>query len=129
MPVCLHCGTLAPEAALFCPKCGFTLPQEGVPAVSPAGGGPAPFGRATGPAGGGGAAAGTPLSGAPAPPTPPPPAPPPTDPRGSAAVPPSPPPAPFAGTMPPGGKYCVRCGTLISRVAVYCPVCQQPQGP
>ncbi len=30
---------------------------------------------------------------------------------------------------PPSGKYCVRCRTIISRAAVYCPVCQQPQIP
>ncbi|MCI4365635.1 MAG: zinc-ribbon domain-containing protein, partial [Thermoplasmata archaeon] len=42
MSVCLHCGQLAPDAALFCPKCGFTLPQGGSPPspwVTPAGAG------------------------------------------------------------------------------------------
>ncbi|MFZ1022773.1 MAG: zinc ribbon domain-containing protein [Thermoplasmata archaeon] len=27
MPACLHCGRLAPEGALFCPTCGWTVPQ------------------------------------------------------------------------------------------------------
>jgi len=28
---------------------------------------------------------------------------------------------------PPNAKFCTRCGNLIARPAVYCPVCQQPQ--
>ena len=27
VPVCLHCGELGPDGALFCTKCGYTLPQ------------------------------------------------------------------------------------------------------
>lgn len=113
MVVCLHCGELAPDGALFCTKCGFTLPQ-----VDPrAAGVPAP--------------AGPPASAAPS--TPPAPA----------AVSPGyayggrPPMVPYALAIPagavpavpppPGAKYCVRCRTIISAAAVYCPVCQQPQ--
>jgi len=112
VPVCLHCGEISSEGALFCAKCGYTLPQEESPV-------------STIPAGPRGAVAAAPL--------------PPTPPSGIArhgfasslggpgsvsvptpgAAPPIPP--------PPSAKYCVRCATLISRVAVYCPVCQQPQ--
>ena len=123
MTVCLHCGELASEGALFCTKCGYTLPQVD-PSVKPAAPSPAP----------------TPV-GAPPPPGPPVPgAPPPPPvaplmglgwtyaPTGYAVL--APPPVPGAvGPIPPppSGKYCIRCRTLISRVAVYCPVCQQPQ--
>ncbi|MHB1867263.1 MAG: double zinc ribbon domain-containing protein [Thermoplasmata archaeon] len=31
MGVCIHCGELAPEGALFCVKCGFTIPPAGPP--------------------------------------------------------------------------------------------------
>jgi RNA polymerase subunit RPABC4/transcription elongation factor Spt4 len=128
VPVCLHCGQIAPDGALFCPKCGFTLPQgDGTPGPSiprPA----APYSGSASPS------AGSPTSPPLSSPTPPSsvsptaiPMPPPTDPAT----------APPAGPNyfltrippPPNGKYCVRCGTLISRPAVYCPVCQQPQGP
>ncbi|MGP8073074.1 MAG: zinc-ribbon domain-containing protein [Thermoplasmata archaeon] len=121
MSVCLHCGELAPDGALFCAKCGFTLPQPGVgggsgspPPPSTPGGmwtsGPTSNGTTVPPP--------TPGSSAPAPP--------PT--RGSS--PPIPMPSPAAyWPPPPNGKYCVRCGTLIARPAVYCPVCQQPQPP
>jgi RNA polymerase subunit RPABC4/transcription elongation factor Spt4 len=104
--VCLHCGTINIEGALFCAKCGYTLPQ-----VEAA----------------------------------PPPVPPPIPPLVPGA---SPPPRPNVGSPaafvvlgatggmptgpiapPPSGKYCIRCRTIISRAAVYCPVCQQPQTP
>ncbi len=126
MPACLHCGELAPEGALFCAKCGFTLPQvdASVPPPPP----PPPLRSAS--------AAGSP-GGAAAPPPPPPP-PTPGRPATAWAAPPAAPasvaypiPAPVLGTgpipAPPSGKYCVRCRTIISRSAVYCPVCQQPQ--
>jgi RNA polymerase subunit RPABC4/transcription elongation factor Spt4 len=104
--VCLHCGEIAPDGTLFCAKCGYTLPQVDPNAAAP----PAPV-----------------RPGAPAPPpvvaT--------NAPAGvgayvASAAPPglSPPIA-----APPSGKYCVRCRTIISRAAVYCPVCQQPQTP
>lgn len=115
VPVCLHCGELNPDGALFCTKCGFTLPQVESPSspVPPA-----------------------------APPTAPP-TPPSTSPSPSSAplrpqypyptVGPSPYMAPLpAGAIgpiapPPGAKYCVHCRTIISQAAVYCPVCQRPQ--
>jgi len=124
MTVCLHCGELASEGALFCTKCGFTLPQAD------------PSLKTTTSAPG----AAPPPSGVPAPSGAPPPAPvmpivaAPVafgwnyTPTGYAVL--APPPVPGAvGPMPPppAGKYCIRCRTLISRVAVYCPVCQQPQ--
>ncbi|HYK93615.1 MAG TPA: zinc ribbon domain-containing protein [Thermoplasmata archaeon] len=31
MPTCTHCGASAAEGALFCPACGWTLPQFGIP--------------------------------------------------------------------------------------------------
>jgi hypothetical protein len=117
VPVCLHCGELGPDGALFCAKCGYTLPQaDTVPA--------APL---------------RPVPGA-APPVPavsPPTAPPP--PRPPSPYAPIPPPTAYAmpaaaipGAVgpippPPSAKYCVRCRTIIARAAVYCPVCQQPQ--
>ena len=125
MTVCLHCGELASEGALFCTKCGFTLPQvdPSVQTVTPSS-----------------AAAPTPSGTAPPVGSSPPPTPMlPTvaspvafgwnyTPGGYAIL--APPPVPGSvGPMPPppAGKYCIRCRTLISRVAVYCPVCQQPQ--
>ncbi|HTT14496.1 MAG TPA: zinc-ribbon domain-containing protein [Thermoplasmata archaeon] len=109
MPVCLHCGELAPDGALFCTKCGYTLPQ---------------------------------VDGSPPPPPPPPPNSPPGASSPPAPVPlyvPVTAPASYAVPVVPGatgpmappssGKYCVRCRTVISRAAVYCPVCQQPQPP
>ncbi len=126
MPVCLHCGELGPEGALFCPKCGYTLPQvESTPAAP-----------ATPPAGSSSSA-----------PHPPPGviAPSPTVSRSPSVPPPGVPyfypaggppvaylaplPAGASGPIPPppGGKYCTRCRTVISFAAVYCPVCQQPQ--
>lgn len=125
MPVCLHCGELGPDGALFCPKCGFTLPQVQPP--SPAGSA-APTPSAAVP---GSAPATAPSTGfAPTAPPSPPLARPYAYP---VPVPPTtyimPTPAGAAGPIPPppSAKYCNRCGTLISRVAVYCPVCQQPQ--
>ena len=124
VPVCLHCGQLAPEGALFCPKCGFTLPQgeanpsPAIPRASPPFSGTAPASPPASP----------PLTQYSPPP--------------QSSVPPNaipmPPPTVPPGVpgmyltripAPPNGKYCIRCGTLISRPAVYCPVCQQPQGP
>ncbi|MGP8076634.1 MAG: zinc-ribbon domain-containing protein [Thermoplasmata archaeon] len=123
MLVCLHCGELANDGALFCTKCGFTLPQvdtgAGVNPTLP----PRPSNLP------GNAPAPTPLTGVPSP----------TMPGPTVGLPPVYPPGGYAllsppvpgavGPMPPppAGKYCIRCRTVISRVAVYCPVCQQPQ--
>ncbi|MFZ0699082.1 MAG: zinc ribbon domain-containing protein [Thermoplasmata archaeon] len=107
MPVCLHCGTLADEGALFCTKCGWTLPQDersvgGMSAARLAPSVPAP-------------------SASPPPPFVPMPMPPPTAPPFPPAWPATP------GAYPAPGKPCVRCQTRISPAAVYCPVCQSPQ--
>ncbi|HLM91644.1 MAG TPA: hypothetical protein VK424_06305 [Thermoplasmata archaeon] len=122
MSVCLHCGELAPEGALFCAKCGFTLPQSGVAGVSgSAPPSPAPVGMWISGSGSSGAAVSPPPSqGAPPPPPPS---------NRPLPTPGSLPPASVYWPPPPNGKYCVRCGTLIARPAVYCPVCQQPQPP
>ncbi len=124
MPVCLHCGELASDGALFCAKCGYTLPQTGVgtgaPPLTPG----VPLGTAA------------PSSGPP-PPAPIPAAQPAPYPPGLPAPPyvvpvsgptGAPPPG-ISGPIPPppSGKYCVHCRTIIARAAAYCPVCQQPQ--
>ncbi|MGA8663721.1 MAG: zinc-ribbon domain-containing protein [Thermoplasmata archaeon] len=122
MSVCQHCGELAPEGALFCVKCGFTLPQAGVAGVggqapSP----PAPVGLWVSGSSAGGSPVAPPLTpGAPPPPAPA---------SRPLVTPPPVPPSSAYWPPPPNGKYCVRCGTLIARPAVYCPVCQQPQPP
>lgn len=110
VPVCLHCGELGAEGALFCPKCGYTLPQSGgAPAAAPP---PvAPPTPRSGPA--------TPYPAATWGPVVPP---------GAYAAPSaSVPGAVGAIPPPPSAKYCVRCASLISAPAVYCPICQQPQ--
>ncbi|MCI4330413.1 MAG: zinc ribbon domain-containing protein [Thermoplasmata archaeon] len=102
MVSCIHCGTQAPEGALFCDRCGRTLPQGASSTPMPE--------RSAGP---------TPAAvvgySAPLPPPPPPPF----------LVPPPP------EFVPPGlvgrAKHCARCNTLISSVAVVCPVCQADQ--
>ena len=119
MPVCLHCGEIGSEGALFCAKCGYTLPQPGAEATttplatrSPVPGAPVP-------------AAGV----APAPvAVVPPRVAGPYVPSGVYAA-PAPATAGAVGPMspPPNAKYCSRCGTAISAAAVYCPVCQNPQ--
>jgi RNA polymerase subunit RPABC4/transcription elongation factor Spt4 len=115
VPVCLHCGEIGPEGALFCTKCGFTLPQGDAPVPIP----PRPL-----------------RSSAPVPAAPPfaPPVPgiPAGYPMVLQAVPYIVPAAAIPGAMgpvppPPNAKYCTRCGTMIAQPAVYCPVCQQPQ--
>lgn len=102
MPVCPYCQAPAPEGALFCAQCGRTV----VPAT------PAPTATL------GAFAASSPSAGS------------------FSAAPPLPPPAP--STAPPEwippelvGKaiHCPRCNTLISPVAVVCPVCQAPLPP
>jgi zinc ribbon protein len=110
---CPQCGSPADEGQLFCRKCGATVPQS--PALSP------PFGAA-----------------AMAPPPPPNPLPPPPPPRAGPAPPPPPPP-PIGGSPPapdwiPAGLvgravHCARCNSLISAVAVVCPVCLSAQSP
>lgn len=108
VPVCLHCGEIGPDGALFCTKCGFTLPQAGV--------GPTPLPPAAS------VPAGAMMQGGAAPPY-------------RTAAPPSAYAAPVAAVAgavgpiapPPSAKYCVKCRTPISQAAVYCPVCQQPQ--
>lgn len=114
MPVCLHCGELALDGALFCTKCGYTLPQEGL--------GPVPVpARGAIPVGAPPASRAVPVA-----------------PVGPAYVNFSPPTAYAAPAAvvpgavgpippPPSAKYCVKCRTVISQAAVYCPVCQQPQ--
>ncbi len=117
MPVCLHCGEIGADGALFCGKCGYTLPQEGVAPSSTA---PArAAGLPPGP---------TPVPRLPSIPVAPPPAVPPYAPTVTYATPVGPG-ASTVGPIPPpaNAKYCVRCATLIARAAVYCPVCQQPQ--
>jgi RNA polymerase subunit RPABC4/transcription elongation factor Spt4 len=116
MPVCLHCGEIGPDGALFCGKCGYTLPQEGMsPPSAPPPRGPLAPGAATP---------------APGPPSAIPPArvSPPYAPVGAYAVPVGPGSGAVGPIPPPAhAKYCVRCATLIARAAVYCPVCQAPQ--
>jgi len=113
VPVCLHCGETGPVGALFCTKCGYTLPQST--------GAPDPL-ASSGSIAGGGA---VPPGGYPTPPaTSPYPMLVPTGPYLVAA--------PFAGAVgplppPPNAKFCTRCGTIIAQPAVYCPVCQHPQ--
>ncbi|HTW39377.1 MAG TPA: hypothetical protein VMF04_00740 [Thermoplasmata archaeon] len=114
MPVCLHCGEIGADGALFCAKCGYTLPQaDGMPLPPP----PNPTRAAPPPVATPVAPVFRPPYGVPA-----------TTFGTPAAYPiapgaaPTPPMAP-----PPSGKYCVRCRTIISRAAIYCPVCQQPQ--
>lgn len=111
MPVCLHCGEPAPEGALFCAKCGFTLPQAGIAPPAPS---PAPLARPVVPV---------------APPVAaPPPGYVPYAMSGPYAVPAAVIPGAVAAIAPPpNAKFCNRCRTPISRAAVYCPVCQQPQ--
>ncbi|MGD1099346.1 MAG: zinc-ribbon domain-containing protein [Thermoplasmata archaeon] len=126
MSVCLHCGEMASEGALFCIKCGYTLPQVDASAGNNTG----PLARpptTPGPPLGTLPTGTSPTSTAPQPP-----------PSSSGSLPWAYPPggyvtlAPPPGALgaipaPPAGKYCIRCRTVISRVAVYCPVCQQPQ--
>ncbi|MGA7649296.1 MAG: zinc-ribbon domain-containing protein [Thermoplasmata archaeon] len=123
MSVCLHCGELASEGALFCTKCGFTLPQ-----VDPSVGNNANLPSSPAPPG-----PGTPLATsyrvASSPPLPPPSIGIPLSyvPGGYATLAPPIPGAVGPIPPPPAGKYCIRCRTVISRAAVFCPVCQQPQ--
>ncbi len=120
MPVCLHCGEIGAEGALFCGKCGYTLPQPGSEAAPPAPTAARPPGPVTpSPAPAAAAAPAGVL---------PPRASAPYAPVGVYAVPVAGAPG-AVGPMPapPNAKYCARCGTLISAAAVYCPVCQQPQ--
>jgi hypothetical protein len=120
--VCLHCGESAPEGALFCTKCGFTLPQPGASApVPPSGAVPPAAPRPVAP----------PIASSshPGPFGAPPPTPfPGYGPIGPYAV--AAPAVPGAvGPVPPPpvGKYCIRCRSVIATPAVYCPVCQTPQ--
>ena len=117
MPVCLHCGELAPDGALFCTKCGYTLPQLEPASASAA----SPASQPSPPAG-------TPSEAPrPAPAASRPGYPYPSFEAPSTYLAPTPPGA--VGPMPPpaGGKYCIHSRTIISHAAVYCPVCQRPQ--
>ncbi len=115
MPTCLHCGELGPEGALFCPKCGYTLPQSDSSGALPRPGTPIPATRTAAP-------------GVPAPLPPIPPRYVPVAPPGAYAAPVAAVPGAVGPIAPPRfAKYCVRCGTVIAQPAVYCPVCQQPQ--
>lgn len=114
MVTCLHCGETGPQGALFCPKCGYTLPQAEATggAVAPSS---LPSRNAAGPP--------SPAPGAasPLPYVP-------VAPPGAYAAPVAAVPGAVGPIRPPPlAKYCVRCGTLIAQPAVYCPVCQQPQ--
>jgi len=110
VPVCLHCGEPGAPGALFCTKCGFTLPQgDPTPSPSPRAGTPTP---AAPPLPGGSPVPGYPVV--------------------LQAMPYIVPAASVPGAIgpvppPPNAKYCTRCGTMIAQPAVYCPVCQQPQ--
>ena len=114
MPVCLHCGELGAPGALFCTKCGYTLPQGDGAAANVAATPPAPV-----------PVSGAPPSGAPS-----------GYPVGYPvvlqAVPYIVPASSVPGALgpvapPPNAKFCNRCGTAIAQPAVYCPVCEQPQ--
>jgi RNA polymerase subunit RPABC4/transcription elongation factor Spt4 len=113
MVTCLHCGEAGPQGALFCPKCGFTLPQGDAPGTT------APPLSAPARVPGGNAPASVASSPLPYVPVAPP---------GAYAAPVAAVPGAVGPIRPPPlAKYCVRCGTLIAQPAVYCPVCQQPQ--
>jgi len=105
--VCLHCGEIGPDGALFCAKCGYTLPQVDANAGTTSA--PLPPPPPGGGVGGLRLASAAPVSGP--------------------YVVPAAPGAAGPIAPPPSGKFCVRCRTIISRAAVYCPVCQQPQTP
>jgi len=102
---CPRCGTLAEPGALFCRSCGATVPQS----------------ELRGPG-----AVGAPVSS------------PPPIPPGPGVAPPSyyaPVPTPRFAVPPPEwipdslkgrAGHCPRCNTLISAVAVVCPVCLAP---
>jgi len=115
VPTCLHCGEPGPDGALFCTKCGFTLPQgdqsgRGLPSV------PTPAVVPPAPARAPGTVPPPPLGFVP------------VAPPGAYAAPVAVVPGAVGPIPPPRlAKYCVRCGTLIAQPAVYCPVCQQPQ--
>ena len=116
VPVCLHCGELNPDGALFCTKCGFTLPQvesAPTPVTSPSAS-PAPTTTPSIPPSGV-ATASHPAYVYPSPGGP------------SPYLAPLPPGAVGPIAPPPAGKYCIHCRTIISQAAVYCPVCQRPQ--
>ena len=118
MPVCLHCGEMAPEGALFCGKCGYTLPQPGLASAARVAAPPAPTPRPPTPSGFAAPAAVLPPRGGAGFPV-----------GGTYAVPVGALPG-SVGPMPPppNAKYCRHCAAVISVAAAYCPVCQQPQG-
>ncbi|MCI4323165.1 MAG: zinc ribbon domain-containing protein [Thermoplasmata archaeon] len=116
MLTCPHCGAANEDGAFFCQSCNRTILS--VPSTSTGVAGPP---RAVPPA----------ASGAPGVPPPPPPPPP-----GGVRLPPLPPPPPPSPALPPlpppgwippawAGQaiHCSQCNTLISAVAVVCPVC------
>jgi len=110
---CPRCGTVAEAGQLFCRRCGATVPQAMVDPRS------------------------VPIAPVSLPPPPPPPVIAPLPPIGWPPVPPLPPataaPPPAPDWIPPGlvgrAVHCPRCNTLISPVAVVCPVCLSVQGP
>jgi predicted amidophosphoribosyltransferase len=101
VPECPSCGTPAPMGALFCARCGRTVPQTG-PALPDARPGTFPPNSPSVP---GNSVA----------------------PSYRSAAPPIP---PAPQWIPPSlvgrAVHCPRCNTLISPVAVVCPVCLGP---
>lgn len=106
MTACPRCGTPAEPGALFCRRCGATVPQSELPSAGSAAGVTANSGV---PPGATGAVAPSPYYA----PTPAP----------SAAV---PPPEWIPDSLKGRAGHCPRCNTLISAVAVVCPVCLAP---
>lgn len=99
MSVCPRCGAPADEGALFCRKCGATIPPTASSTIAaPAGVAMPPPPLATPPPG-------------PFPWTPPP----------LAYVPPPP--------LPRNAQHCPNCNNVISAASVVCPICGAPVPP
>ncbi|MGI0132008.1 MAG: double zinc ribbon domain-containing protein [Thermoplasmata archaeon] len=99
VPICPYCRSVAPDGALFCAHCGHTVVAPTGPTIAEPAGAVRP------------------------------------SPSDVLLAPSSPPPVPAqpAEWIPPAlsgqAVHCPRCNTLISPVAVVCPVCQAPQPP